>query len=297
MASSVSPNITSYFNRGPLTTTFTPPTTCLQTLSVVSFYVEDTPKTATFYGHWFGFDDAGYSCLPTGTMPGTLLASPTYWGTYWYSPGLYCPTGWTTAGELGPSWNGLHVTGSTSGAICCPSSMSFYATDHQCREVLSEKDTITIGMSGVVVTSTLATSITIYADGIPLIWEKSDLPKTTSASTTPLSTQTSTATGAAASNSPNNNRSGGLSEGAKIGIGIGIPMAAIAIGVATFFYFLKRHKTAKEEPHAEIYDSPRGRGALSELATKENSEPFELASRGDRSELPSNTPTHVHELA
>lgn len=37
------------------------------------------------------------------------------------SPGLYCPTGWTTAGELGPSWNGLQMTGSTSGAICCPS--------------------------------------------------------------------------------------------------------------------------------------------------------------------------------
>lgn len=172
-------------------------------------------------------------------------------------------------------------------------SMSFYATDHQCREVLSEKATITIGMSGVVVTSTLATPITVYADGIPLIWEKSDLPKTTSSSTTPSSTQTSTATGATG----NNNRSGGLSQGAKIGIGIGIPMAAIAIGVAIFFYFLKRHKTAKEEPHAETYDSPRGRGELSELATKENSEPFELGSRGDRSELPSNTATHVHELA
>ncbi|KAJ5193993.1 hypothetical protein N7491_001326 [Penicillium cf. griseofulvum] len=293
---SASPNITSYFNRGPLTTTFTPPTTCLQTLSVNSFYVGGTPTTATFYGNWFGFD-AGYSCLPTGTMPGTLLASPTYWGTYWYSPGLYCPTGWTTAGELGPSWNGLHVTGSTSGAICCPSSMSFYATDHQCREVISEKATITIGMSGVVVTSTLETPITVYADGIPLIWEKSDLPKTTSASTTSLSTQTSTAAGATGSSSSNNNRSGGLSEGAKIGIGIGIPMAAIAIGVAIFFYFLNRHKTAKEEPHAEIYDSPRGRGVLSELAAKENSQPFELGSRGDRSELPSNTQTHVHELA
>jgi hypothetical protein len=172
--------------------------------------------------------------------------------------------------------------------------MSFYATGHQCREVLSEKDTITIETSGVVVTSTLATPITVYADGIPLMWEKSDLPKTTSASTTPLSTQTSTATGATGSNSPNNNRSGGLSEGAKIGIGIGIPMAAIAIGVAIFFYFLRRHKAAKEEPHAELYDSPRG---PSELATKENSEPFELGSRGDRSELPSNTLTHVHELA
>jgi hypothetical protein len=138
MAFSASPNITSYFNRGPLTTTFTPPTTCLQTLSINSFYVGGTPTTATFYGNWFGFE-AGYSCLPTGTMPGTLLASPTYWGTYWCkkasetfrkillilcfvdSPGLYCPTGWTTAGELGSSWNGIHVTGSTSGAICCPS--------------------------------------------------------------------------------------------------------------------------------------------------------------------------------
>ncbi|EED13339.1 hypothetical protein TSTA_058280, partial [Talaromyces stipitatus ATCC 10500] len=114
-----SPIITSYFNRGPLTTTFTPPTTCLQTLSVASFYLDTTPVSTTFYGHFF--DDTGYTCLPTGTVPGTLLASPTYWGTYWYSPGLYCPTGWTTAAPLAGLWNGLEVTGSTSGAICCPS--------------------------------------------------------------------------------------------------------------------------------------------------------------------------------
>ena len=176
-------------------------------------------------------------------------------------------------------------------------SMSFYATDHQCREVISAKETVTIGVSGVVVTSTLATPITVYADGIPLIWEESDLPKTTSASTTPLSTQTSTATGGTASSSPNKNTNGGLSEGAKIGIGIGIPVAAIAIGVAIFFHFLSRHKTAKEEPLAELYDASRDRRPLTELATKENSKPFELASRADRPELPSNTTTHVHELA
>lgn len=74
------PNITSYFNRGPLTTTFPPPTTCLQTLSRVVMYVGSSATTNTYYGHWFEGDSA---CYPTGTMPATLLNSPTYWGTYW----------------------------------------------------------------------------------------------------------------------------------------------------------------------------------------------------------------------
>jgi hypothetical protein len=175
--------------------------------------------------------------------------------------------------------------------------MSFYSENHECSQVISGKDTITIATSGVVVTSTLATPITVYADGIPLIWEKSDLPETTSASRTSLSTRTSTVASATATNSPNDNRGGGLSKGAKIGIGVGIPLAAIAIGVAIFFYFLKRHGSPKEEPSAEMYAPPRGHGSLSELATKENSGPSELANREDRPELPSDTTTHVHELA
>ncbi|KAJ5807873.1 hypothetical protein N7474_009142, partial [Penicillium riverlandense] len=296
MTSSASPDITRYFNRGPLTTTFTPPTTCLQTLSEVVYYVDGTAESTTYYGHWYG-DNTGYTCFPTGTVPGTLLASPTYWDTYWYSPGLCCPTGWTTAGQLAGSWDGLDVTGSTSGAICCPSGMNFYSENHECSQVLSAKDTITIAKAGVAIESILTTPITVYADGIPLIWDKSDLPSTTSASTTPLSTQTSTAASATATNPSNNNQNGGLSEGAKIGIGIGVPVAAIAIGAAIFFYFLKRNKRAKEEPRAEVYATPRSRGTLSEIASKENSEPSELARREDRSELPSSTPTRVLELA
>ncbi|EED13340.1 hypothetical protein TSTA_058290 [Talaromyces stipitatus ATCC 10500] len=155
--------------------------------------------------------------------------------------------------------------------------MSFYSNYHECSQVISARDTITIATSGVVVTSTLATPITVYADGVPLIWEKSDIPETTSASITPLSTQTSAVTSATATNSPNDNRSGGLSQRAKIGIGIGIPFAAIAIGVAIFFCFLKRHKKAKDERSAEIHISPRGHGPFLELANGKSSGPFELA--------------------
>jgi hypothetical protein len=74
-------NITSYFNRGSLTTIFTPPTTCLQTLSTAVYEVNGIPQTTTYYGHWF--DGPGQTCYPTGTMPTSLLLSPTYWGTYW----------------------------------------------------------------------------------------------------------------------------------------------------------------------------------------------------------------------
>ncbi|KAJ5606188.1 hypothetical protein N7510_008969 [Penicillium lagena] len=77
---STTADITEWFNRGPLTTTFTPPTSCLQTASTVVYYVNDVPGTTTFYGHWW---TTGIQCLPTGTMPESLLGDATYWGTYW----------------------------------------------------------------------------------------------------------------------------------------------------------------------------------------------------------------------
>ncbi|KMU81752.1 hypothetical protein CISG_02770 [Coccidioides immitis RMSCC 3703] len=177
---STSPDITDYVNRGPLTTTFTPPTTCFQTASRVVMVLGTSTGTTTYYGHWFKGDTA---CYPTGTMPASLLQEPTFWGTYLYSPGLHCPRGWSTAGQITGSWQDLDVTGSTSGAICCLSfrtdlvfhrALSYYAKNHQCRRILSESATLTFSHAGVVKTTVLDTTLSVYADGIPLIWESSD---------------------------------------------------------------------------------------------------------------------------
>ncbi|EFW18370.1 hypothetical protein D8B26_005165 [Coccidioides posadasii str. Silveira] len=235
---STSPDITDYVNRGPLTTTFTPPTTCFQTASRVVMILGTSTGTTTYYGHWFKGDTA---CYPTGTMPASLLQEPTFWGTYLYSPGLHCPRGWSTAGQITGSWQDLDVTGSTSGAICCPSALSYYAKNHQCRRVLSESATLTFSDAGVVKTTVLDTTLSVYADGIPLIWESSD--RLSIAEPTPPhgATTQHTASQPISTTSDSSLPSRvGLSQGAKIGIGVGVSGSVILIAAVIFFLFLRR---------------------------------------------------------
>ncbi|GIJ91774.1 hypothetical protein Asppvi_010747 [Aspergillus pseudoviridinutans] len=164
--------------------------------------------------------------------------------------------------------------------------MGYYAGGHQCSGVLAAKETVTLAASGIIVTSTLSTPLTVYADGIPLIWDESDLPKSASASQTSTSSSSlgPTSTSPPAS-SMDQSGSSGLAEGAKIGIGVGVPLGAIAIGAGVFFYFLRRHRKRRmnrTQPVSQVY--------------VRQSKPAELSSSGARSELES--PSMVrHELA
>lgn len=129
--------------------------------------------------------------------------------------------------------------------------MSFYASGHQCSAVLPAQATITFSDSGVVTTSTLATALSVYADGIPLIWDASDLPiptSTSSSSTVQPTSATSSSITAPQTSATNLSGNSGLSQGAKIGIGIGVPLAAILLGIGIFFYFLRRRQEIKQEP-------------------------------------------------
>ncbi|KAJ5606189.1 hypothetical protein N7510_008970 [Penicillium lagena] len=177
--------------------------------------------------------------------------------------------------------------------------MSYGGSGHQCTQALSAKDTLTLSSSGVVIASALSTSVTVYADGIPILWEKSDLPKANSATATATSSTTSATSSTTSATSSTTSRSstslslssgeisshksgsssggsngGGLSEGAKIGIGIGIPVAVIVIGAAIFFFFLRKKRSENTSPHR--------RPLVSELPP---SEPSELTSEG-RAPLP-----------
>jgi hypothetical protein len=124
--------------------------------------------------------------------------------------------------------------------------MGYHAGGHHCSGVLPAKETVTLAASGIIVTSTLLTPVTVYADRIPLIWDASDLPKSTSA----FQTSTSSPASGPSSTSPpassmDRSRSSGLAEGAKIGIGVGVPLGALAIGAIVFFYILRRHQKRK----------------------------------------------------
>jgi hypothetical protein len=159
--------------------------------------------------------------------------------------------------------------------------MSFYGNGHQCSGVLPAKAPITLSDSGVVTTSTLATPLSVYADGIPLIWDESDLPKITSPKITNVSS-TGQSTSATSSSTPgpqtsatHSSRKSGLSQGAQIGIGIGVPLAAILIGVGIFFYFLGRRRRGKHEPLPQA----------------------DVSQHKGLSELPTTTATALHELS
>jgi hypothetical protein len=156
-------------------------------------------------------------------------------------------------------------------------SMGYYAGGHQCSGVLPAKETIAMAASGIIVTSVLSTPMTVDADGIPLIWEESDLPKSTSVfqRATSSSSLSPTSTSHPASSMDHSGQSG-LAEGAKIGIGVGVPLGAVTIGAVVFFHILRRRRKRKmnrTQPLSQVY--------------VRQSKPAELSSSGPRSELES----------
>ena len=130
------PSAISRYNRGPLTTVFAPPTSCVATLTLPS------PGTAPLYfGHseYFYLDE---SCYPLGTLSSENLVPTASWDLYYCkncivpsnlsvfhvdvridSPGL-CPGGWTTATLITSLYQGftawLSLGPGTTAAVCCP---------------------------------------------------------------------------------------------------------------------------------------------------------------------------------
>ncbi|KAL2786959.1 hypothetical protein BJX66DRAFT_328201 [Aspergillus keveii] len=113
-----------FSNLGPLTTTYTPSAHCTASDQMVLGYLNTMPKYGgNVYGEWnvqctteisYGAD-----CMPTTTEASTTtpaaftgtteeeyeeyLDAEIEWEGYevYYSPGLYCPKGWTTIGMIG----------------------------------------------------------------------------------------------------------------------------------------------------------------------------------------------------
>ncbi|KAI5918984.1 hypothetical protein F4810DRAFT_530600 [Camillea tinctor] len=112
------PTATSYFgyaltNLGPLTTTFSAAPSCATAANVL--YYVNASNTAEFYGRpscspgpWAD------ACYPSGAaldaLESAYWAAPTRAFAHYYSPGVACPAGWTTAGV------GSHVA-SAPGAL------------------------------------------------------------------------------------------------------------------------------------------------------------------------------------
>jgi len=103
-------------NLGPLTTVFTPPSTCLETTTC------DAPCNQVAGFEVGAFWDDVSACYPTGTKSLDLHTLPYYW-----SPGI-CPSGWAPYQSIG---TGVPVTvsgydtgmlpSSVTAWLCCPS--------------------------------------------------------------------------------------------------------------------------------------------------------------------------------
>lgn len=92
-------------NLGPLTTTFTPPASCTTGTANLQIAVTDSEISSLFLQYAQQCSTvAGLDCAPPGskshTQPtSTVNLNPTQiFNRVYYSPGFYCPSGWSTAG-------------------------------------------------------------------------------------------------------------------------------------------------------------------------------------------------------
>ncbi|CZR69612.1 uncharacterized protein PAC_19512 [Phialocephala subalpina] len=291
------------FNRGPVTATFTPPASCLSTLTL---------QTGQIY---FGHQGAGYldtACYPASTSS----LGPHAWDVYYYSP-AQCPSGFSQATSVTNSYFGRAATQLTLGAdttamVCCPSGYHYRADGHACQSSILSTTTKILYIDPVLnnnvwystdantpstttITRTGTSTYWVLGDGIPVWWQSSDLKAFAAATQTssPISANTQT-TSTQSQTQTGTSKSSGLTSGAKIGIGIGIPLAVIAIGLVGFFlYFRRRQRTpvAQEEPPEYLTEAKPELQDTSRDAAQEQAQSHEMYSDNE----PHN-PVRHHEL-
>ncbi|EXA43063.1 hypothetical protein FOQG_15791 [Fusarium oxysporum f. sp. raphani 54005] len=89
------------YNLGPLTTTFSAPSACATGTDHHVIVNASEPEMVWGYPTC-GFQDRG-SCMPSGKSYDSLRSVTTPLNRAWYhyySPGIACPSGWTTAGTM-----------------------------------------------------------------------------------------------------------------------------------------------------------------------------------------------------
>ncbi|CAG1969209.1 unnamed protein product [Fusarium graminearum] len=145
------PTATEFFgitahNLGPLTTTYTAPTSCATSVKNPVFVNATTPHhfLAEAGCNWASYGD----CIPSGKEweSGEQQTSTFFQHTsVYFSPGIYCPAGWKTVGLLAHAKDGKF---SASGALTTPVSTfdgypqgNVYHTDFW-KNMLDESETL-----------------------------------------------------------------------------------------------------------------------------------------------------------
>ncbi|GKZ38026.1 hypothetical protein AbraIFM66950_009940 [Aspergillus brasiliensis] len=227
----------------PLTTTFIPPSTCINDFWLVS----SSTKT------WMNLGPAHTAeCVPSG------------WDiSSYYSPGL-CPSGY----RIAASNIVIDGTITETAATCCPTvGIQTYSTRTTYTPGWTELEVCTWepGTTTVIEfpytwtdsdgsTSTTSSSLSspghINAYGISIRWQSTDFttPAATSASTTSSADSPATASASSTTDSSSptstsspSSSSSGLSTGAKAGIGVGVAAGAV-LAIFLLLFFLRRRK-------------------------------------------------------
>ncbi|PTB69063.1 hypothetical protein BBK36DRAFT_1192995 [Trichoderma citrinoviride] len=305
---------------GPLTTTWTAPASC-------SIYM---PPCSTcdqgFRAQSCNAVSGGQvrdntACWPPVTKG---VASPSWpfvgWG--FYSPGLACPAGYTTActavyGQR-PEWDTQFTLVSSETAVgCCPTGFSCAningntciatatstsiptafcdgtdLTDSATEtfpNIVTVTQTNSAGADVRVSTST-RTTMMLYAPMFQLNFQASDLPASTTASTTePTSSSSpSSSTSSAPDNDGASHSAGGLSSGAKVGLGVGLGLGiAFLLAFAGFIYYYRRSRRVQlplgsELPNSEVSEAAHD----SPKVVKPQSQVYEMGDYYAPAELP-----------
>ncbi|KAI0153274.1 hypothetical protein GGR57DRAFT_150293 [Xylariaceae sp. FL1272] len=224
-----------------LTTTFSPPAPCT------------TPYLEGDGIYWLAprITLSGKSliqCLPYSKVDIVLGGN-----AFTYSPGLYCPSGYTTAGTA-------IVPDTLPGYACCPSKYGYDSIAALCTQSISS-GSIYVGdvsnLSGILVTITVTDTTTVTSEGVVTAGaivlmgqsektSSSSATKTsastsrTSSSTTSIETSTSASSQSVAPSSAPvdaGDDSKSLSSGAKAGIGVGVALAVVLILLVAFCFF------------------------------------------------------------
>jgi len=196
-------------NLGPLTTTFTPPSTCFSTIAFPATYriEEVTGVGLTFV--------ETYLTIVSNQVTLCYPSNFGYFGDYdnYFSPGIIYPSGYSTGGVLITS--NREILG-----FCCPSGFRYpgFSSYHSCSKtilgaltasaVLTRTGTGLEFYLGSMSTQFSSTDHTLLASAIPLRWRAVDVPSSPTAATSNPSSVSSR--GTTATSNPSSVLSGGI---------------------------------------------------------------------------------------